>query len=940
MSWSTAPSSPRFELRTEPGPVLGIGVAAPRLSWSVSEAEPGWAQTAYEVELLRDSGLQTVRVHGADQVLVPWPGEPLRSRERAAVRVRVRGAGGWSDWGPSAIVEAGLLEPAQWVARLVSPVEIGGLDQPAPVVGSSLDVPGRVRSARLYATAHGVYSARINGRPVDDSVLAPGWTSYDHRLRYQVYDVTDLVHEGRNDLEALLGNGWYRGYLGYVGERALYGDRLALLAQLEVTTVDGSVHVLATDGSWQARESEVRSDDLYNGQTTDLRLRDAVMPASGVEVLGTDLGALVAPEGPAIRPTEVLPALKVWTSPSGRTLVDFGQNAVGWVRLRTRGLPAGAEVVVAHAEVLEHDELGTRPLRAARATDTYLLAGAAQEVLEPSLTLHGFRYAQVSGVDGLRPEDVEAVVIGSDLRRTGWFSSSDPLLDRLHENVVWSTRANFVDVPTDCPQRDERLGWTGDIQVFGPTASFLFDVGGFLGSWLADLAAEQRPDGSVPYVVPDVNGSGDGEPSGAAWGDAATIVPWTLYRRTGDRGVLERQLPSMRAWVDHVADLAGPRRLWDSGFQFGDWLDPTAPPEAPAEAKADRGLVATAYFARSAQIVADAAAVLGQDEVAGRYRELAEEVRAAFVRAFVTADGRIVSDAQTVYALALEWDLLPTAAQRRSAGHRLADLVRASGFRIATGFVGTPLVCDALTSTGHPEVAYRLLLQTECPSWLYPVTMGATTIWERWDSMLPDGSINPGDMTSFNHYALGAVADWLHRSVAGLAPAAPGYRRLLVRPCPGRELTHASARHLTPYGEASSAWERRDGRFLLTIQVPVGAVAEVHVPGAAAAETVGHGRHEWDVPDPVRTEHPDWSSATIRDVLDDRETWTRVVAAAGEAGTITRGEPQAASLLATSLDQPATLLARCMATDSRFPGAAALRVAVDRILRGAPTLAG
>ncbi|HEY8718009.1 family 78 glycoside hydrolase catalytic domain, partial [Pengzhenrongella sp.] len=494
--------------------------------------------------------------------------------------------------------------------------------------------------------------------------------------------------------------------------------------------------------------------------------------------------------------------------------------------------------------------LGTRPLRTAKATDTWVLAGPAEEVLEPSLTLHGFRYAEVRGVPDLRAEDIELVVVGTDLRRTGWFSSSHALLDQLHENVVWSTRGNFVDLPTDCPQRDERLGWTGDTQIFGPTATFLYDTTGLLCSWLTDLAAEQLPDGAVPHVIPDVNRNSLSSTPAAAWGDAATIVPWTLYQRTGDLEVLERQLPSMRAWVDRIATLAGPDRLWIGGFQYGDWLDPTAPPEDPFGAKVDPDVVATAHLARSSWILAESARLLGHDDEAEKYRILNQEVRAAFAHAFVTPAGRVLSDAQTVYALAIAWDLLPHEHQRQAAGRRLADLVRAAGFRIATGFVGTPLVCDALTATGQLDVAYRLLLQTQCPSWLYPVTMGATTIWERWDSMRPDGSINPGEMTSFNHYALGAVADWLHRTVAGLAPAAPGYRALVVRPQPTAELTRAAARHLSPYGEASVAWERADGRLHLTVHVPVGATAEVYVPGSPAPERVGHGEHRWDVPDP------------------------------------------------------------------------------------------
>ncbi|WP_262402178.1 alpha-L-rhamnosidase C-terminal domain-containing protein [Actinomadura sp. CNU-125] len=519
-------------------------------------------------------------------------------------------------------------------------------------------------------------------------------------------------------------------------------------------------------------------------------------------------------------------------------------------------------------------------------------------------------------------------MIGSDLRRTGWFSSSHELLDRFHENVVWGMRGNFVDVPTDCPQRDERLGWTGDIQVFAPTATFLFDSAGFLGSWLADLAAEQEPDGSVPFVVPDV--LHDPSPAAAAWGDAATLVPWVMYQRTGDLGVLERQLPSMRGWVDRMEALAGPERLWSGGWQFGDWLDPQAPPEAPGRAKADPDVVATAHLARSAEVVAEAARVLGRPGVAARYASLAAEVREAFARAYVTPAGRILSDAQTVYALAIEWALLPGERQRAAAGRRLADLVRGSGFRIATGFVGTPLVSDALTSTGNVEVAYRLLLQTKCPSWLYPVTMGATTIWERWDSMLPDGTINPGEMTSFNHYALGAVADWLHRCVAGLAPAAPGYREILVRPLPNAALTRAAARHVTPYGEAGVAWERVDGRFRLDVRVPVGATARVHLPGGDEPVVVGHGVHEWDVAVPDSPEKP--APATVREVLDDPDIWSAVVAAAVAAGLTPGGEAQAAERLTAYFDAPVAGLVRALAPNHADPLATALQRKVDAIL--------
>jgi alpha-L-rhamnosidase len=533
-------------------------------------------------------------------------------------------------------------------------------------------------------------------------------------------------------------------------------------------------------------------------------------------------------------------------------------------------------------------------------------------------------------VPDLRAEDVEAVVVGSDLRRTGWFTSSDDTLNRFHENVVWGTRGNFLDVPTDCPQRDERLGWTGDVQVFSPAATFLFDTAGFLTSWLADLAAEQHADGSVPFVIPDIIGSPS--PAATGWGDAATLVPWVVHERTGDLTLLDRQLPSMRAWVDRVAALAGPDRLWSGGFQFGDWLDPTAPPDAPFKAQADPDVVATAHFARSADVVALAARLAGEIDLAERYERLAHDVRGAFVKEYVTDGGRVLSDCPTVYALALEWSLLPTEEQRRRAGERLADLVRAAGFRITTGFLGTPVIADALTGAGHVDVAYRLLLQTGCPSWLYAVTMGATTVWERWDSMLPDGTINPGEMTSFNHYALGAVADWLHRTVAGLAPAAPGYRKLLVRPEPTPELTSASARHRTPYGDAAVSWERADGTLTLEVVVPVGATATVHVPGRDEVVEVAHGTHTWRVPDARAKNGALPPAPTVRDVLDHEPSWQQVVAAAEDLA-IVEGEAQAAGRLEAFLDEPAITLVDALAPRGMAKGGDALRERLAPALR-------
>jgi alpha-L-rhamnosidase len=842
--------------------VLGIGTGSPRLSWTIAPLRDGWASAAdwtfdrYEIELTHGGRVECITVHSPEQVFVPWPFEPLASRSRASVRIRVGSEHGWTEFSKAVDFEVGLLDAHDWCAEFVSPRTLGGLDDGAPLLHASFrsENTSPLVSARLYVTAHGLYSFSINGRAVTTDVLTPGWSAYEHRLPYQVYDVTELILDGDNALAALLGNGWYRGQLVWPGNRSSYGDRLALLAQLELCYADGSTRTVGTDQSWRARASSILFDDFYDGQGRDMRVIDTIGPGGAdesdhsepVDVLGAPRERLVAPSSPPVRITERMPARELLTSPSGAKIVDFGQNVVGWVRVVVRGGRAGAEVVVRHAEVLEHGELGLRPLRSAKATTRYILSGTPNEELVPTFTFNGFRYAEISGVDDLDIADVEALVLGTDLKRTGWFECSDPRVNRLHENVAWSMRGNFLSVPTDCPQRDERLGWTGDIQVFSPTAAYLFDTAGFLSGWLEDLSAEQKPDGGVPFVIPDVLRAPD--PAAAAWGDAATVVPSVLYRSYADRGMLSRQYPSMRAWVNKITSAATPDGLWNSGFQFGDWLDPTAPADEPGKAQADPAVVATAHYARSAALLVEAADVLGFTADAAKYGELAEQVIDAFNTHYVASNGRVLSDCQTVYALALCWDLIRDDVARAGASRRLIELVHQAGFRVSTGFVGTPLILDALCLAGDQESAYRMLLQTDCPSWLYSVEMGATTIWERWDSMLPDGAINPGEMTSFNHYAYGAVADWLHGTVAGLRPLAAGYRRALIKPKPSAELSRASARHESPFGVISVEWATRDDTFTMRVSVPYGVTAEVWVPGDDSCRELGKGVHELSAP--------------------------------------------------------------------------------------------
>ncbi|QGN57428.1 alpha-L-rhamnosidase [Nostocoides sp. HKS02] len=721
----------------------------------------------------------------------------------------------------------------------------------------SLDLDhGPVRSATLVVTAQGIVEPTINGAAVSQDVLTPGWTSYEWRLRYQSYDVTALVTQ-TSVLGLALGNGWYRGRLGWSGGRAFYGPELAALAELQVEFEDGHRQVVGTDATWQAGPSSTVANDLYDGQTIDARVGSAdwTRPGAllegwtGVHPVESDLGRLQPYLGPPVRRQETLRPSKVWTSPAGATIVDFGQNLVGWLRFTVEG-EAGHEITIRHAEVLEHDELGTRPLRTAQATDRFVLSGGV-DTFEPTKTFHGFRYAEVTGWPGeLTQDSVEAVVVHSELRPTGTFECSDELLNQLHRNVVWGLKGNFLDVPTDCPQRDERLGWTGDIAAFAPTAAYLYDVSGFLSDWLVDVDLEQaHAEGMVPFVVPDVlkymeipRDFPDPD-STAIWSDAAVWVPWALWEAYADRDALARQYPAMVAHARRVEGLLSDTDLWDTGFQFGDWLDPQAPPDDPIKAKADNGVVATACYYRTLRQLAAVAEILGNPDDAGDFAALADRVRGAFQKHYVTDGGRVHSDCATVYALAIEFGLLDDA-DRLGAGNRLAELARENGFRVSTGFAGTPFVTDALTSTGHLDEAYRLLLERECPSWLYPVTMGATTVWERWDSMLPDGTINSGQMTSFNHYALGAVADWMHRTIGGIAPAAPGYAQVRIAPKPGGGLTWAKASLETRQGVVATDWTLDEqGRFALRVEVPEGVEARVELPDGTQ-HSLGGGHHE------------------------------------------------------------------------------------------------
>ncbi|MCB8947879.1 MAG: family 78 glycoside hydrolase catalytic domain [Ardenticatenaceae bacterium] len=849
---------------------LGLDVTQPRLSWQVHSAKRGARQTAYQIVVAQDPKAldnlstdllwDTGKVSSDNSLHVPYNGRSLLPHQRCTWQVRV-----WdendvvSGWSEPAFWEMGLLNSG-WQAQWITPAwdEDPRQPQPAPMLRRSFATENKPISARLYATSLGLYELRLNGQRVGDALFTPGWTSYHHRLQYQTYDVTNLLNAGDNVLGAMLGEGWYRGYMGHRGHHNLYGDKLALLVQLVLTYKDGRIQTITTDESWRATRGPIQMSDLYMGENYDARLEKPGWDQPGYDdsdwhtvcQLDHPQKTIVAQVGPPMRRLEEIQPVAILHSPKGETILDFGQNMVGWVRLRVLG-PAGTTVTLRHAEVLDQQgNLYTENLRTAAQLIRYTLKGSidADELYEPHFTFQGFRYVAVEGFPGeVTPEQFTGVVIYSDMPATGTFECSNPLINQLQRNIFWGQKGNFVDVPTDCPQRDERLGWTGDTQVFVRTACFNMNVAAFFTKWLQDLRADQLLDGRIPFVVPDVltamNPAGTSSAGAAAWSDAAVICPWTIYLCYGDIRLLAEQYESMVAWVEYMRRRAGDNYLWQRDYQFGDWLDYRGQDARRPMPVTNNELVATAFFAYSTQLLAKIARTLGKTDDAQTYAALSEKIKAAFNAEFVTANGRIGPNTHTAYVLALYFDLLPEAI-RPLAAARLADEIRHGGYHVTTGFAGTPYLCHALSQHGYTDVAYKLLNQEEYPSWLYPVKQGATTIWERWDGIKPDGSFQDASMNSFNHYAYGAIGDWLYQVVAGLEvdPAAPGYKRIRIQPQLGGELTYAKATLDSLYGRIESHWTRDDELVTLAVTIPANTEGIVRLPTSAVESITEQGQ--------------------------------------------------------------------------------------------------
>ena len=879
---------------------IGIDIKRPRLGWKLVSDQRRVMQKAYQVlvsrskngdDLVWDSG----KVLSGDSVHVEYAGAELKSRQRYYWRVRI-----WDErdsvsiWSPPAFWEMGLLNPTDWQAKWIEPVQEPAKPEPKISMFQNLEMispepvsdysrlnpcqylrrvftsRGTVNKAKIYATAHGVYRLEINGIRVGNQELAPEVTAYNNYLQYQTYDVTEMLESGANVLGAILADGWYCGRIGLPGDSCQYGDKLALLLQLEIEYHDGSRQWVTSGQDFKSSTGALVYSDLFIGERYDAGLEnqnwhkpdfdDLAWKKTTIAEYG--YSNLVAQYGEPLRVVKEIVPLNIIKTPRGETVIDLGQNISGKIRMRVQGA-AKTQIVLDYSEVLDSDGNFLHQIRGRNKDqrDVYILRGGGVEVYEPWFTTHGFRYVRITGYPG-EPGigDFAGLVIASDLRDSGSFSCSDERINRLQENIRWSQKGNLVSIPTDCPQR-ERAGFTGDAQVFIPTACFNMDVNAFFTRWLRNLQLEQRDDGQVPTTVPywksyiemftPIQG---GSHTSAGWGDACIIIPWTLYQTYGDPRVLEENYLTMTRWMKYVqkeAEEGIPERLkgtltpqarerqkylWNTGFHFGDWLIPslTAGYSNPFDAaNATKEITASCFYAYSTGLMSEIAHVLGKEDDYRQYSLLNTKTREAFAEEYVSPDGKLSSHYQGMYILALKMKMIPDD-KRRLVVDQLVNLIAQNGYRLDTGFVSVPYLLDVLCDNGRKDIAYKLLFQMECPSWLYEVEKGATTIWETWDAVAPDGYVN---MASFNHYAFGCVGDWMYRFIAGLDKDQPGYKHIIIKPVPCENLNQARASYQSVYGEIVSAWEIQKGMMRVQVIIPPNTTATVRLP-SAILETV------------------------------------------------------------------------------------------------------
>lgn len=818
---------------------IGIGVSHPRFSWKMSSINRNESQSAYAIQVLegKKSVWNSGKVVSSTSLFVPYAGEGLKSNTKYNCKIQVWNANGKASKEATTSFTTALLNQQDWKAKWISSgLPADTVNGRVPFFANQFFIKKSVSSVRAFVTAKGAYEAQINGSRVGDSYLNPGWTSYNKHLQYQVYDLTNQVKKGTNEIQVQLGSGWYRTRLGWMNNQNFYGSQTALLWQLEISYQDGTKESIISDKNWQTGYTSILSSEIYDGEHIDTRIKSKII-SNAIEVTG-NYTALEAQMNEPIKKQETLTVKRVLTSPKGYKILDFGQNIVGWVKINVKG-KLGQKLVLRHVEMLDKKgEPYFENLRSAKALATYELNGE-QQTIEPHFTFFGFRYVQVEGID-VNPGDYQAIALHSDMASTGSLETSNPLLNQLQSNIRWGQKGNFLDVPTDCPQRDERLGWTGDAEVFSRTASFNFNVNQFFAKWLKDLKADQFPNGAVPHVIPDIlnkpNAGPEAQNGAAGWSDASIIIPYNIYTTYGDKQVLENQYESMKAYLNYVRSVAK-NDLWNTGFQYADWLsyrvDDSKGMIGQKSAVTDNYLVAQCFFAYNAELMVKTARILGKTEDYKEFEKLQDRIKLQFQKEFMTANGRLISDTQTAYILALQFDMIP-GNLRAAALERLVNNIKSYQYHLTTGFLGTPFLNPVLSRFGRNDIAYALLLQDTYPSWLYPVKAhGATTIWERWDSMKPDSTFQDPGMTSFNHYAYGAIGDWMYRTIGGIDTEefdGAGYKQMVIKPELGGKITYAKTSLDTPYGKVSTDWTVNSTGFTLKVEVPVNTTATVFLP--------------------------------------------------------------------------------------------------------------
>ncbi|MFP7493902.1 glycoside hydrolase family 78 protein [Terribacillus saccharophilus] len=841
---------------------IGIDTAKPRFSWKLVSEEKNVLQTAYQIIIMKEEDIawDSGRIEDSSSVLVEYNGEKLTACSLYNIRINV-----WDNKGNEASIEGsfetGLLKGTNFQAKWIShdfPEE----ETACPIFTKEFQLTKEVEKVRVYATSLGVYEIKINGEKLGDTFFAPGWTNYNKRLQYQTYTADQLL-DGQNEIQITVGNGWYKGILGFTCTPNHYGDRTAALAEMHITYKDGTSEIIGTDQSWNVTTGSIRSSEFYMGETIDSCFENA--PIKKAVNADFDNNRIVAQESEPVRITQRISAKELIQTPRGETVIDFGQNLVGFVEVSLKG-KRGQKITLRHAETLDKDgNFYPDTLRDAISHDHFICNGEEQ-TFRPHFTFHGFRYVCVEGMEDIGLDDFTACVLHTHMEETGTFTTSNPLVNQLQSNIQWGQRGNFLDIPTDCPQRDERLGWTGDAQVFAGTAAYNMNTALFFTKWLRDLASEQTAELGVPHVIPNIMGQQEGA---AAWSDAAVIIPWVVYQTYGDKRVLEDQYESMKGWVDFITSRCGDNGLWQSGFQYGDWLALDKEESADRTGATDKYLVANAYYAYSTNIVRKTAEILQKNDDAKTYGELYEQIRNTFNAEYITSTGRIVSETQTGCILALHFDLAEEKHRERIAKSLETNIANHKN-HLSTGFVGTPYLCHALTENNLHDLAGTVFLQEDYPSWLYSVKKGATTIWERWNSILPNGDFEESGMNSLNHYAYGSIGDWMYQKLAGINPLEPGYKKIMIKPQFIKGITSVQASFVSVYGQIVSEWSCVDNKITVNVEIPANTTAVIYLPEQEQPVEVGSGTYHYEYETTTTLEKQRFSfDSTLREILDE-----------------------------------------------------------------------